>query len=75
MNHDNSRDPVVAGGQGGRLQPSGETMRAQLQSVAIAICEYIANERVTFIAMGGKFRPGCNLAPMIRSSKKEKSNA
>lgn len=50
-------------------------MSAQLQSVAIAFFECIAKERVTLFSMGGKFCPGCNLAPMIRSSKKEKSNA
>ena len=50
-------------------------MSAQLQSVAIAIFECIANEWVTLFDMGGKFRPGCNLVPMIRSPKQEKSNA
>ena len=50
-------------------------MSAQLQSVAIAILEYVANERVTLFGMGDKFHPGCNLASMIRITKKEKSNA
>ena len=50
-------------------------MSSRLQSVAIAICEYAANERVKLFGMGGKFHPGCNLASMIRITKKEKSNA
>ena len=50
-------------------------MSGRLQSVAIAIREYAAYERVTLFGMGDKFHPGCNLASMIRITKKEKSNA
>lgn len=53
----------------------GAMLQFRCNGVAIRIWEFIANEGVALFNGRRNICPGCNLAPMIRRSKKEKSNA
>ena len=53
----------------------GAMLQFRCKGVAIRIWEFIANEGVALFNRHRNICPGCILAPMIRSSKKEKSNA